>query len=80
MKEPQEQGADDEQNDGDRRGHLGRLHRQDHDAVGLFAAGAARRPDVDRPAALGAPDVLPAQDVFDPTLGGLVAPDVEVER
>jgi hypothetical protein len=29
-----------------------------------------------RPGALGAPDVLPAQDVFDPTLGGLV----EVER
>ena len=23
---------------------------------------------------------LPAQDVFDPTLGGLVAPDTEVER
>ena len=29
-----------------------------------------------RPGALGSPDVLPAQDVFDPTLGGLV----EVER
>ena len=29
-----------------------------------------------RPGALGEPDVLPAQDVFDPTLGGLV----EVER
>ena len=29
-----------------------------------------------RPGALGKPDVLPAQDVFDPTLGGLV----EVER
>lgn len=29
-----------------------------------------------RPGALGTPDVLPAQDVFDPTLGGLV----EVER
>ena len=27
------------------------------------------------PGALGTPDVLPAQDVFDPTLGGLVAPD-----
>jgi phospholipid/cholesterol/gamma-HCH transport system substrate-binding protein len=33
-----------------------------------------------RPAALGAPEVLPAQDVFDPTLGGLVAADAEVER
>ena len=33
-----------------------------------------------RPGALGAPDVLPAQDVFDPTLGGLVAPETEVER
>lgn len=30
-----------------------------------------------RPGALDEPDVLPAQDVFDPTLGGLVAVDVE---
>ena len=28
-----------------------------------------------RPGALGSPDVLPAQDVFDPTLGGLVEVD-----
>ncbi len=33
-----------------------------------------------RPAALGKRDVLPAQDVFDPTLGGLVEPDPEVAR
>jgi virulence factor Mce-like protein len=33
-----------------------------------------------RPAALGRTDVLPAQDVFDPTLGGLVASDAEVAR
>jgi phospholipid/cholesterol/gamma-HCH transport system substrate-binding protein len=33
-----------------------------------------------RPGALGKTDVLPAQDVFDPTLGGLVEPDPEVER
>ena len=37
-----------------------------------------------RPGALGKPDVLPAQEVFDPTLGGLVPPaattDEEVSR
>ena len=33
-----------------------------------------------RPGALGKAGVLPAQDVFDPTLGGLVAADPEVER
>jgi hypothetical protein len=33
-----------------------------------------------RAGALGRTARLPAQDVFDPTLGGLVAPDTEVER
>ena len=33
-----------------------------------------------RPGALGKPEKLPAREVFDPTLGGLVAPDAEVDR
>ena len=33
-----------------------------------------------RPGALGKPDVLPAQDTFDPTLGGLVAPEPEASH
>ncbi len=33
-----------------------------------------------RPGALGKPDALPAQDVFDPSLGGLVATDPEAAR
>ena len=33
-----------------------------------------------RPGALGKPEKLPAREVFDPTLGGLVAPDAEEDR